>query len=95
MINVTVVTRLPPTLIITFNRSVCLAEFAHVSIKVGDVSLTNPSWSTSSGEISNDKPASMWVCPLDNLKKDDGVQVELNCDPQQITFLLQPGKLLV
>lgn len=90
MINVTVVTRAPPTLIITFNRSVSLVEFAHVIVKVGDVPLVNPSWSTSIGEIANDKPASMWVCPLDNLK-DSGVQVELTCDPQHITFLLQSG----
>ena len=63
-----------------------------MSITVGEIPLATPSWSTSVGETANDKPASMWVCPLDNLMKDDAVQVELSCDPQHVKFVLQPGQ---
>ena len=92
MINAAVTSKVPPSLFITFNRSVSLSEFAHVRITVGEILLSTPSWSTSVGETANDKPASMWVCPLDNLMKDDAIQVELSCDPQHVKFVLQPGQ---
>ena len=63
-----------------------------MSVTVGEIPLAAPSWSTSVGETANDKPASMWVCPLDNLVKDDTVQVELSCDPQHVIFELQSGE---
>lgn len=91
MINVAVVNRTPPTLIITFNRSVTLSEFAHVSIRVGETPLATPSWSMSVGEVANDKPASMWACPLGDLMEDDEVPITLSCDPQHVVFTLQPG----
>lgn len=91
MINAAVMIRTPPSLVITFNRSVSLSEFAHVTIKVGETPLPTPSWSTSVEEIANDKPASMWACPLDNIMQDDEVQVELSCDPQSVTFVLNSG----
>ena len=94
MINVVVVERTPPSLVVTFNRSVTLSEFAHVSIKVGEIPLATPSWSTSIGEVANDKPASMWVCPLNNVMTESEVQFELSCDPQQVTFILKPGHYL-
>ena len=61
-------------------------------ITVGETPLATPSWSTSVGETANDKPASMWVCPLDNLIEDDAVQTELSCDPQYVKFVLHPGQ---
>lgn len=92
MVNAAVVSRVPPSLVVTFSRSVSLSEFAHVCIKVGETPLASPSWSTSVGEVANDKPVSMWVCPLDDiLVKDNEVEVELSCDPQHVTLMLQPG----
>ena len=96
MINAIVVERTAPSLVVTFNRSVTPSEFAHVSIKVGEIPLATPSWRTSVGEVANDKPASMWVCPLaNNVVTDSEVQFELSCDPQQVTFLLKPGNLVI
>ena len=95
MIIAVVVNRTPPSLLVTFNRSVTLSEFAHVSIKVVEIPLAAPLWSTSVGEVANDKPASMWVCPLDNVVIESEVQVELSCDPQHVTFVLKPGYYLV
>lgn len=95
MINAAVISREPSSIVVSFNRSVSLSEFAHVSIKVGEIPLVNPAWSTSVGEVTNDKPASMWACPLDNLTEDDTVQVKLSCDPQQVTFALQPGHYIL
>ena len=63
-----------------------------MSVIVGEIPLLAPSWNTSVGETANDKPASMWVCPLDNLMKDDAIQVELSCDPQHVKLVLQPGQ---
>ena len=91
MINVAVISRVPPSLVITFNTSVCLSDLAHVSIIVGGIPLTTPSWSVSIGETTNDKPASMWVCPLSEVTKESELQVELLCDPQHIQFTLPPG----
>ena len=67
-----------------------------MSIKVGEIPLANPSWSTSVGEVANEKPASMWVCPLHNiLMEDNAIQVELSCDPQHVMIELQPGEFIL
>ena len=63
-----------------------------MSITIGGIPLMAPSWSASIGETTNDKPTSMWVCPLSEVMKEIESQVELQCDPQHIQFTLQPGQ---
>jgi len=93
MINAIVASRAPPTLVITFNRAVCLSDCAHVSVKLGDSPLADIAWSMSTGETSNDKPANMWVCPLsDKVTDDSNVKIELRHNQQCVTLQLEPGE---
>ena len=95
MINTIVASRAPPTLVVTFNRAVCLSDCVHVSIKVGDSPLSDPAWSMSAGETANDKPANMWVCLLgDKVTSDNSVKIELKRDQQCVTLELESGELL-
>jgi len=93
MINTVVARRAHPTLVITFNRAVCLSDCAHVSIKAGDTPFANPVWSTSTGETANDKPANMWVCLLgDKLTDENSVKIEVKHNKHCVTLELQPGE---
>jgi len=93
MINAAVARRAPPTLVIAFNRAVCLSDCTHVTVKVGDSPLADPVWSMSTGEAANDKPANMWICSVgDKITDDNSVEIELKHNQQCVTIQLQSGE---